>query len=196
MSAGPDLVRALVQAGFDVFLDLKFHDIPNTVSAACAAAARLGVWMMNVHASGGTVMMQSARSAIECVTRPPKLIAVTMLTSLGQDDVQSLGINTPLETHVIRLARMAQSASLDGVVCSAREVSRLRQELGDQFLMVTPGIRTIETSPDDQKRTLSPIDAIRAGADYLVIGRPVTQAQDPALILEQINTQLLSPALP
>ncbi len=190
VSAGPDLVRTLVDSGFHVFLDLKFHDIPNTVAAACSSAARLGVWMMNVHASGGMAMMQSARSAVECVVHTPRLIAVTMLTSLCQDDVESLGISTSLESHVIRLARMAQSAGLDGIVCSAREVSRLRQEVGDRFLMVTPGIRTQDTCSDDQKRTLSHTDAIRAGADYLVIGRPVTQAEDPVLILGQINTEL------
>lgn len=187
-AAGPELVEHLVGRGYDVFLDLKYHDIPNTVAAACRAAAALGVWMMNVHASGGRAMMSAA---LEAVADHPgvKLIAVTLLTSMGQSDMADVGlIGTPQEA-VLRLARLARSAGLHGVVCSGLEASVLRAALGPQFCLVTPGIRPIAVE-DDQKRVLTPRAALAQGADYLVIGRPITQAPDPAAALHAINTDI------
>lgn len=190
--SGPDLVRQLVQAGFDVFLDLKFHDIPNTVARACEAAAELGVWMMNVHAAGGLKMMQAARQALDKVdgTRP-LLLAVTVLTSMNDEDLAAIGIAVPAETQVLRLARLAQQAGLDGVVCSPKEAALLRRELGPDFLLITPGVRPAGSATDDQRRIMTPIDALRAGSDYLVIGRPVTQSQDPVNTLMEINQSVV-----
>lgn len=189
--AGPDLVRQLSQAGFDVFLDLKFHDIPNTVARACEAAAELGVWMINVHAAGGLKMMQAARQALDKVAgRRPLLIAVTVLTSMNDEDLAAIGIAVPAETQVLHLARLAQQAGLDGVVCSPKEAALLRRELGPDFLLVTPGVRPTGSAADDQRRIMTPIDALRAGSDYLVIGRPVTQSQDPVNTLMEINQSL------
>jgi len=190
VSAGPQLVGRLVDRGFPVFLDLKFHDIPNTVAQACAAAARLGVWMVNVHASGGMKMMQAAREALAGFDSPPKLIAVTVLTSMGQDDLAQVGIGVEPQEQVIRLAGLAHEAGLDGVVCSAREAQSLRQVLGADFLLVTPGIRPAGASSDDQKRILTPSQALAAGADYLVVGRPITQAADPVAALQSINAEI------
>lgn len=190
VSAGPQLVGRLVDRGFPVFLDLKFHDIPNTVAQACAAAARLGVWMVNVHASGGMKMMQAAREALAGFDSPPKLIAVTVLTSMGQDDLAQVGIGVEPQEQVIRLAGLAHEAGLDGVVCSAREAQSLRQVLGADFLLVTPGIRPAGASSDDQKRILTPSQALAAGADYLVVGRPITQAADPVAALQRINAEI------
>lgn len=188
--AGPELVRALVARGFEVFLDLKFHDIPNTVASACKAAAQLGVWMVNVHALGGRRMMEAAREALEGATSPPKLIAVTVLTSMGQADLNELGIpGEPRET-VLRLAKLAQASGLDGVVCSAQEAQLLRQELSTGFCLVTPGIRPANAAQDDQVRIVTPAEAIRLGSDYLVIGRPITKAADPLQVLQQINLEL------
>ncbi|MHB1618521.1 MAG: orotidine-5'-phosphate decarboxylase [Sulfuricella sp.] len=187
---GPVLVKMLMQRGFEVFLDLKFHDIPNTVASACKAAARLGVWMVNVHALGGRRMMEAAREALEGAASRPRLIAVTVLTSMGQADLNELGIpGEPRET-VLRLARLAQSSGLDGVVCSAQEAQLLRQELGTDFCLVTPGIRPANAAQDDQVRIVTPTEAIRLGSDYLVIGRPITKADDPLRVLQQINLEL------
>ena len=189
-ACGPALVETLIQRGFEVFLDLKFHDIPNTVASACKAAARLGVWMVNVHALGGSRMMEAAREALDGVPSRPKLIAVTVLTSMGRADLNELGI--PGEPHetVLRLAKLAQASGLDGVVCSAQEAASLRQELGTDFCLVTPGIRPAKASQDDQVRIVTPAEAIRLGSDYLVIGRPITKAADPLQVLQQINFEL------
>ena len=192
--AGPELVKTFTGQGHDVFLDLKFHDIPNTVARACEAAAALGVWMLNVHASGGSKMMSEARKALDAAgesgVRQPLLIAVTVLTSMGAADLAELGIDASPEQQVLRLARLAQAAGLDGVVCSAREAALLRAELGDDFKLVTPGIRPQGAAMDDQTRVLTPADAIRQGSDYLVMGRPITQAADPVAVLAAVNQEL------
>lgn len=190
VAAGPQLVRALVDRGHAVFLDLKFHDIPNTVAQACKAAARLGVWMLNVHASGGLVMMRAAREALEEIWPRPRLIAVTVLTSLSRPDLAAIGLDLPPEEQVLRLARLSREAGLDGVVCSAREAEILRRELGPDFLLVTPGIRPPGSAGDDQQRVLTPIQALRAGADYLVVGRPVTRAPDPVAVLQRLHDEI------
>lgn len=190
VAAGPSVVGRLQERGFEVFLDLKFHDIPNTVAGACRAAARLGVWMMNVHASGGEAMMRAARDAIAGVARPPLLIAVTILTSLSDEDLQRLGFNGPVEENVKRLARLARACGLDGVVCSAQEATSIRHATGADFTLVTPGIRLASSAKDDQARVVTPLEAVRLGADYLVIGRPITQADDPAGTLELIRMSL------
>ncbi|MFZ3260672.1 MAG: orotidine-5'-phosphate decarboxylase [Thiobacillus sp.] len=189
-ACGPELVETLMQRGFEVFLDLKFHDIPNTVASACKAAARLGVWMVNVHALGGRRMMEAARESLEGAASRPRLIAVTVLTSMGQADLNELGIpGEPCET-VLRLAKLAQASGLDGVVCSAQEAQPLRQALGTDFCLVTPGIRPVNAAQDDQVRIVTPVEAIRLGSDYLVIGRPITKAADPLQVLQQINLEL------
>jgi len=178
-AAGPALVEDLERRGFQVFLDLKFHDIPNTVAQACLAAARLGVWMVNVHALGGRRMMAAAREALDRSAAPPKLVAVTVLTSMEPADLAELGVDGDPEAAVLRLAGLAKDSGLDGVVCSAREAALLRREFGREFCLVTPGIRPAGAVRDDQSRVSTPLDAIRAGADYLVVGRPITRAADP-----------------
>ncbi len=189
--AGPDLVRQAVDQGFDVFLDLKYHDIPNTVAKAVTAAAQLGVWMVNVHASGGAVMMEAAREALEVgSTNKPLLIAVTVLTSLAKEDLLQVGINANPEEQVSKLAFLAQKAGLDGVVCSAAETKLLRSQLPDDFCLVTPGIRRPEDAANDQKRIVGPVQAIENGSNYLVVGRPITQADSPAEALRAFNSAL------
>jgi orotidine-5'-phosphate decarboxylase len=173
-----------------VFLDLKFHDIPSTVAAACAAAADLGVWMMNVHALGGRAMMEAARAALSGRNAPSRLVAVTLLTSIGAADMQEVGLAGEPQAAVTRLARLAQAAGLDGVVCSAREAGVLRRQCGPQFLLVTPGIRPAGAAANDQQRLATPREARAAGADYLVIGRPITRAPDPAAALREINADI------
>jgi orotidine-5'-phosphate decarboxylase len=188
---GPALVRQFVDRGFDVFLDLKFHDIPNTVARACEAAAALGVWMVNVHASGGRKMMEAARTALDdSPGRRPLLIAVTVLTSMGPEDLQELGLDIEPAEQVSRLAALTKVSGLDGVVCSPREAGTLRAQMGPNFKLVTPGVRPKGAPTDDQARVLSPGEAIRTGADYLVIGRPVTRAADPAAVLAAINAEI------
>ncbi len=189
-AAGPALVEALVARGFGVFLDLKFHDIPNTVASACKAAARMGVWMMNVHASGGRAMLQAAREAVG--SSPCRLIAVTVLTSLTDADLAEMGIAGGVDAAVLRLAKLAQGAGLDGVVCSAREASALRANCGAQFALVTPGIRLADGDAGDQKRVMTPRAAMDAGASYLVIGRPITQATDPVAMLHRIQAEIVA----
>jgi len=191
-AAGPALVQELVGDGFDVFLDLKFHDIPNTVAGAVRAAAELGVWMVNVHASGGGAMMRAAADALQAFgDRRPLLIAVTVLTSLGEEDLAELGINEPLEAHVLRLAALARESGLDGFVCSAREVPLIRSRFGPGPVLVTPGIRPRGAGGhDDQRRTLGPREALEAGSDYLVIGRPITASADPAQSLATILSEM------
>ena len=190
-AAGPDLVRACVSRGFAVFLDLKYHDIPNTVAQACAAATRLRVSMLNVHASGGAAMLAAAREGIDRAARearcpPPLLLAVTVLTSLGDADLAAVGVNASAQAQVVRLAKLAQAHGADGVVCSAREAPKLRAACGPQFVLVTPGIRLADAKTDDQTRIVTPTEAVRSGADCLVIGRPVTQAADPQAALAAI----------
>ncbi len=188
---GPAFVRTLVSKGFDVFLDLKFHDIPNTVAKAVAASAELGVWMVNVHASGGLRMMTAAKEALQPYgERAPHLIAVTVLTSMEQDELARVGVSGPLQDHVLRLAALTQEAGLDGVVCSAQEASLLKSRLGQDFKLITPGIRPAGAELGDQRRVLTPVEACAQGSDYLVIGRPITQAPDPAATLKSINDSL------
>ena len=189
-AAGPAVVEQLQQRGFEVFLDLKYHDIPNTVAGACRAAAKLGVWMLNVHASGGEAMMRAAREAVATVSRPPLLIGVTILTSLAEADLQKVGFTGSAEENVVRLARLTRSSGLDGVVCSAQEAGALRNATGRDFILVTPGIRLPDSPRDDQSRTVTPSEAVRMGASYLVLGRAVTQTADPAATLESIRSSL------
>lgn len=190
-ACGPRVVEYLMRLGFDVFLDLKFHDIPNTVAKAVKAAAQLGVWMVNVHASGGQRMMVAARDILEQHAhhhngRKPLLIGVTVLTSLEAHDLHNVGIAEEPEAHVLRLTKLAKHCGLDGVVCSAREVSMLRMQFGQDLCLVTPGIRLDSSPADDQKRTLTPHAAMVAGSSYLVIGRPITQAHDPVATCKAI----------
>ncbi len=189
-AVGPELVSGLVSRGFDVFLDLKFHDIPNTVAKAIGAAADLGVWMANVHASGGTRMMAAAKQALQQRGSAMRLIAVTVLTSMDESDLRELGIQRSLSDHVMHLAQLAKNAGLDGVVCSAQEASALKAALGADFQLITPGIRLADSAADDQRRIVTPQDAMRLGSDYLVIGRPITQAADPLQALLAINQSL------
>ncbi len=190
VAAGPDFVRQLVQRGFDVFLDLKFHDIPNTVASACKAAAQLGVWMINVHAVGGVKMLQAAQAALQTLDNPPKLIAVTVLTSMDKEQLQTTGINIEPMQQVQYLAQLTADCGLDGVVCSAQEAEILRKTLGDNFLLVTPGIRPAGSEQGDQSRVMTPTQAKIAGVSYIVVGRPITQAIDPLAVIAQINADL------
>lgn len=189
-AAGPDLVLQLQALGFEVFLDLKFHDIPNTVAGAVRAAAELGVWMVNVHASGGRRMLLAARETLEKLQRRPLLIAVTVLTSLERSDLAEIGLDIDPLLQVERLARLTADCGLDGVVCSAQEAPRLRVACGGDFCLVTPGIRPVVAAAGDQRRVMTPAAALAAGADYLVIGRPITAAADPALALAQIAAEI------
>ncbi|HEV7822418.1 MAG TPA: orotidine-5'-phosphate decarboxylase [Burkholderiales bacterium] len=195
-AAGPALLEKLLQQDFEIFLDLKFHDIPNTVAGACRAAAQLGVWMLNVHALGGRAMLDAARDAVAAARRPPLLIAVTVLTSMGAQDLHEVGIVGEPDAAALRLAKLAQASGLDGVVCSAQEAALLKRECGSDFSLVTPGIRLAGGANDDQQRVMTPATAIRAGADYLVIGRPVTQAADPLAVLESINRDIAALSRP
>ena len=187
-TAGPQLIEKLANSGFEIFLDLKFHDIPNTVAKACKAAANLGVWMVNVHALGGKKMLQAAREALP--TGTTKLIAVTLLTSMDRSDLQDIGLQGEPDQIVQRLALLTKDCGLDGIVCSALEAENLRKKIGHDFCLVTPGIRLADGSLDDQKRVATPLQAINNGADYLVIGRPITQAKDPLSALQQINQEI------
>jgi len=189
-ASGPDFAGFLMGRGFEVFLDLKFHDIPNTVAQACKAAANLGVWMVNVHALGGRRMMEAARDALANVPNRPKLIAVTVLTSMAQEDLNELGIDSTPADMVLRLARLAHDSGLDGVVCSAQEAALLRRECGEGFCLVTPGIRPADSAADDQSRVMTPRAALEAGSSYLVIGRPITKAADPLRALQDITQQI------
>ncbi|OHX20966.1 orotidine-5'-phosphate decarboxylase [Chromobacterium sphagni] len=189
-SSGRDLVEALAARGFQVFLDMKFHDIPNTVAHACKAAAEAGVWMVNVHASGGRRMMEAAREALAGYSQRPLLIAVTVLTSMEAADLAEVGIAASPEQHVLRLATLARDCGLDGVVCSAQEAAMLKQTLGKDFKLVTPGIRLADSACDDQRRVMTPTAALAAGSDFLVIGRPITRAADPLATLRAINRDI------
>ena len=189
-AAGPRLVEKLAARDFRVFLDLKFHDIPTAVARACEAASGLGVWMLNVHASGGAAMLRAAAAALSRLPSRPLLIAVTVLTSMDADELQGVGVALPPPEQVLRLAGLARDSGLDGVVASAREVRLIRERLGENFLCVTPGIRPGGAAADDQRRTMTPREALLAGSSYLVIGRPVTRAPDPAAALESLNRSL------
>ena len=193
-AAGPRLVEALVQQGFDVFLDLKFHDIPNTVAQACKAAASLGVWMLNVHALGGRAMLTAGREALDALPARPLLIAVTVLTSHSEADLREVGIEGSPQSAALRLSGLAQSCGLDGVVCSALESPALRSRMGESFLLVTPGIRTAADAAGDQKRIVTPGAAVQMGASFLVVGRPVTRAPDPLAALAAINDEVAGAA--
>ena len=195
VAAGPEPVRRMIDRGFKVFLDLKFHDIPHTVAQACAAATRLGVWMINVHASGGRARLTAARESVARATAerghaPPLLIGVTVLTSLAAADLDEIGVAGTPEAAVLRLARLSSDCGLDGVVCSAMEAPALRRALGPEFKLVTPGIRPAGSASDDQARVTTPECAMANGADFLVIGRPITQAPDPRAALAEINVAL------
>ena len=188
--SGPAIVEALHQRDFQVFLDLKYHDIPNTVAKACAAAADLGVWMVNVHTLGGSAMMKAARAAVGTHADAPILIGVTLLTSMDQQTFTEIGLTGSIESTVSKLAKMAADSGLDGVVCSAQETPVLLAERGDAFQLITPGIRPAGSAADDQHRTMTPAEALNAGSHYLVIGRPITQAKDPLATLTEINQSL------
>jgi orotidine-5'-phosphate decarboxylase len=189
-AAGPAFVAALVARGYALFLDLKFHDIPNTVTGACRAAAALGVWMLNVHALGGRAMLEAARDAVSSAPKPPKLVAVTVLTSMTAADLAEVGVAGEPAQAVERLAKLARSCGLDGVVCSAQETAMLRRACGADFCLVTPGIRPAQAGQNDQQRITTPRAAVENGADYLVIGRPITRAPDPLAALAAIHREL------
>lgn len=188
--SGPHVVDALVKRGFDVFLDLKYHDIPNTVAKACAAAADLGVWMLNVHTLGGAAMMSAAKQAVGNADDAPILIGVTLLTSMDQDTFNQIGLTGTMTDTVIRLANLAKESGLDGVVCSAQEAAALRHQLGQEFQLITPGIRPAGSDHGDQHRTMTPKQALDAGSHYLVIGRPITAAAEPMQALSDIELSL------
>ena len=189
-AAGPEFVRRLVERNFSIFLDLKFHDIPNTVAKACVAAADLGVWMINVHCLGGRKMMEAASQAIKKGNYPTHLIGVTLLTSMDTASCQEIGLSTDIEGQVLKLAKLAKDCGLGGVVCSANEATLIRQQCGENFLLVTPGIRDNTMPPDDQRRTMTAQEAVAAGSDYLVIGRMITADPTPVEKLKTINANL------
>ncbi|NNG82008.1 orotidine-5'-phosphate decarboxylase [Acinetobacter sp. ANC 5378] len=183
---GPSVVRALHDKGFEVFLDLKFHDIPNTTAQAVCAAADLGVWMVNVHASGGRKMMETCVERLKAGNYNTQLIAVTVLTSMGREDLKDIGLDIEPFEQVKRLAKLTQDSGLDGVVCSAQEAKMLRETLGQDFALVTPGIRPAGSNADDQKRIVTPKQAMLDGSTHLVIGRPITQSENPSQTLRDI----------
>ncbi len=190
-SCGPELVKAIIAKGFDVFLDMKYHDIPNTVAGAVRAAAEMGVWMVNVHAVGGSRMMKAAKESLHDISgRKPLLIAVTVLTSMSPEDLAETGVTVSPEEQVLHLAKLAKDSGMDGVVCSAQEAEMLKQHCGQGFQLVTPGIRPADAAADDQRRIVTPPQAIKNGSDYLVIGRPITKAENPVQALQAINQSL------
>ncbi|NCF18361.1 MAG: orotidine-5'-phosphate decarboxylase [Haliea sp.] len=191
---GPALVEQLQGKGFDIFLDLKFHDIPNTVAGAVRAAGELGVWMVNVHAGGGRRMMEAAVDSLQGLAQKPLLIGVTVLTSMTEEDLRELGYRETAAQRVLRLSALAADCGLDGVVCSAVEATELREARGDDFCLVTPGIRLAGDSADDQRRVVTPADALSMGSDYLVIGRSITGAADPLAALERVHAELSASA--
>lgn len=187
-ATGRKLADHLIHQGFKLFLDLKYHDIPNTVAQACRSAAEMGVWMVDMHASGGRRMMEAAADAVANYAHRPLLIGVTVLTSMEQSDLLEIGLTVSPEEQVLRLAKLTHNAGLDGVVCSAHEASSLRANLGEDFVLVTPGIRlNVAGNQDDQRRIMTPSEALAAGSSYLVMGRPITQAADPVAVLNQVN---------
>lgn len=192
--SGPKVVQDLTARGFDVFLDLKFHDIPNTVAKAVLAAAEAGAWMVNVHASGGAEMMETARDALDALPKDhqPLLIAVTVLTSMSESELQGLGVSNSLNQQVLHLASMAADAGMDGVVSSAREASAIKSLCGGDFITVTPGIRPTGSIVGDQKRVMTPSEAIEGGSDFLVVGRPITSVENPMQVVESIQAEISS----
>lgn len=189
-ASGRSLVEKLIAQGYQIFLDLKYHDIPNTVAAACKVAADIGVWMVDMHAAGGRRMMEAAANAVANCTQRPLLIGVTVLTSITPDDLAEIGITQPIGELVVQWAQLTQSSGLDGVVCSAQEAALLRQKLGETLVLVTPGIRLdTANNQDDQRRIMTPADALAAGSSYLVMGRPITRAEDPVAVLRRINAE-------
>lgn len=187
---GPIIVKALQDKGFDVFLDLKFHDIPNTTAQAVCAAADLGVWMVNVHASGGRKMMETCVERLKVGNYKTQLIAVTVLTSMGREDLKDIGLDIEPNEHVKRLAQLTKDSGLDGVVCSAQEAKMLRESIGQDFALVTPGIRPEGSNADDQKRIVTPKQAMLDGSTHLVIGRPITKSENPRQTLKDILATL------
>ena len=189
-SSGPQIIKELNSLGFDVFLDLKFHDIPNTVYEAVKSAADLGIWMVNVHASGGRAMLEASKKALEGFDQPPLLIAVTVLTSLSEDSLSEVGIKN-LSEHVLRLAELTNECDLNGVVCASTDVQAIKNRFGKDFITVTPGIRPNDSKVNDQNRISTPSEAVKNGSDYLVIGRPITGSENPTKTLEEINKEIL-----
>ena len=185
-SGGPAIVEWLQSNGFKVFLDLKFHDIPNTVKKACYAASELGVWMLNVHSLGGNEMLIAAKEGVDKSNEKPHLIAVTVLTSMNNNDLNQIGINYSVDEEILKLSLNVAEHELDGIVCSARDISKIKSSLPKEFIYVTPGIRLMQDPEDDQKRSISPEAAIKEGSSILVIGRPITKAKNPALVLDEI----------
>lgn len=191
VASGPQFVKRLVDSGFKVFLDLKFHDIPNTVAGACQSAADLGVWMVNVHACGGPAMLDAAANSLLNYEKPPLLIAVTVLTSMNQLQLEATGISVSPENQVRRLAELSAKHGLSGVVCSALESSMLRKQQGDEFVLVTPGIRPEGSAQGDQQRIMTPQAAKLAGSSYIVVGRPITEAAEPLSVINEIHQSLV-----
>ena len=189
-SSGPKIIKELDSRGFEIFLDLKFHDIPNTVYEAVRSAADLGVWMINVHASGGKNMLEASKNALIDFDEPPLLIAVTLLTSLSENSIQEIGLNN-LSEQVLRLAKLSHECELDGVVCASSDTVIIKQEFGKEFITVTPGIRPDQSNLNDQSRVSTPNEAIKNGSDFLVIGRPITESDDPAGALKDIYKQII-----
>ena len=189
-SSGPQIIKELNSLGFDVFLDLKFHDIPNTVYEAVKSAADLGIWMVNVHASGGRAMLEASKKALEGFDQPPLLIAVTVLTSLSEDSLSEVGIKN-LSEQVLRLAELTNECDLNGVVCASTDVKAIKNIFGKDFITVTPGIRPNDSKVNDQNRISTPSEAVKNGSDYLVIGRPITGSENPTKALEEINKEIL-----
>ena len=188
-SSGPKIVKTLHDKGFEIFLDLKFHDIPNTVYESVRSAANLGVWMINVHASGGSKMLDASKKALEGFDKPPLLVGVTILTSISEEILIEIGFNN-LDKQVMRLTKLAERSGLDGVVCAASDASKVKQTCGESFLTVTPGIRPRDADLNDQSRTSTPKEAIANGSDFLVIGRPITGSEDPTNALENIYKEV------
>ena len=189
-SSGPQIIKELNSLGFDVFLDLKFHDIPNTVYEAVKSAADLGIWMINVHASGGRAMLEASKKALEGFDQPPLLIAVTVLTSLSEDSINEVGIKD-LSGQVLRLAELTKECDLNGVVCASTDAKAIKNRFGKDFITVTPGIRPNYSKVNDQNRISTPSEAVKNGSDYLVIGRPITESEDPTKALEKIIKEIL-----
>ena len=189
-SSGPQIIKELNSLGFDIFLDLKFHDIPNTVYEAVKSAADLGIWMVNVHASGGRAMLEASKKALEGFDQPPLLIAVTVLTSLSKDSLNEVGIKD-LSEQVLRLAELTNECDLNGVVCASTDVKAIKNRFGKDFITVTPGIRPNDSKVNDQNRISTPSEAVKNGSDYLVIGRPITESENPTKALEKIIKEIL-----
>ena len=189
-SSGPQIIKELNSLGFDIFLDLKFHDIPNTVYEAVKSAADLGIWMVNVHASGGRAMLEASKKALEGFDQPPLLIAVTVLTSLSEDSLSEVGIKD-LSEQVLRLAELTNECDLNGVVCASTDVKAIKNRFGKDFVTVTPGIRPNDSKVNDQNRISTPSEAVKNGSDYLVIGRPITESENPTKALEKIIKEIL-----